>query len=379
MLESMPTAAITVRKELLMATRQLLTLETFRTGFMHQLDKLMTGDLLVGSEWTSKEALTPLAYSTLADLLHHIREQMSIEQLSSAVDVQLNNVVDNTLPLQLQTMCCKLLMNLVQALAGSANANEAVRHQLVRILKVFVTKLGSLRNVQFARVLDQARRPVGAKADDDSESDHAVVIADMEVDNPDPSAADGSSRPPICTELDTQRFLLPIRTNQISVAYNDGIKDCRFLLKNMISGLKVLFWGIQHSAQPTAAAVPGVARRILNGEETELLHQLLHHGLECFDVFAVGLDDNWRDLKTFDLRCSTDEKETIETFANIFASLHPALFTEVFTAGMPALVNAMIRNNLLLTFPQIILSTKAVSTGFASALLKYVFAHNGKR
>ena len=56
-----------------MATRQLLSLETFRSGFMHQLDKLMAGDLLVGPDWTSRESLKPLAYSTLADLLHHIR------------------------------------------------------------------------------------------------------------------------------------------------------------------------------------------------------------------------------------------------------------------------------------------------------------------
>jgi transformation/transcription domain-associated protein len=390
MLETMPPSAITVRKELLMATRQLLTLETFRTGFMHQLDKLMTGNLLVGPEWTSKESLKPLAYSTLADLLHHIREQMSPEQLSAAVNVQLNNVVDNTLPLQLQTMCCKLLMNLVQALAINPNSTASVRHQLVRILQIFVAKLGSLRTVQFERVLTETKRSdklakqaasttpaatagQGAAA---AAAAEVVVPSAMEVD---PTAVDTNNLPPIvCTELDTQRYLLPIPTNQISVAYNDGVKDCRFLLKNIISGLKVLFWGIQQSANATAAAAGAPtaaasgAKQILTGEETVLLHQLLHHGLACFDIYAVTLDDTLRDLQTFDTKCSTDEKEAIETFANIFASLHPALFTEVFNAAMPALVKAMVRNNLLLTFPQIILSTKAVSTGFASNLLEYV-------
>lgn len=176
------------------------------------------------------------------------REQMSHEQLVAAINVQLNNVVDNTLPLQLQTMCCKLLMNLVQALAGKPIALGSDRNLLVRILQAFVAKLGSLRRVHFARVLevtqhsaptsgggDEATKPSGADDDVDAEGDGLLLgtaTSALTISN--------DHAPAVYTELDTQRFLLPIPTDQISVAYSDGVKDCRFLLKNMISGLKVL-------------------------------------------------------------------------------------------------------------------------------------------
>ena len=51
--------------------------------------------------------------------------------------------------------------------------------------------------------------------------------------------------------------------------------------------------------------------------------------------YAVTLEDTWRDLRTLDTKCSGDEKDAIEAFANIFASLHPALFTELFNSQMP--------------------------------------------
>lgn len=51
--------------------------------------------------------------------------------------------------------------------------------------------------------------------------------------------------------------------------------------------------------------------------------------------YAVTLEDTWRDLRTLDAKCSGDEKDAIEAFANIFASLHPALFTELFNSQMP--------------------------------------------
>lgn len=176
------------------------------------------------------------------------REQMSHEQLVAAINVQLNNVIDNTLPLQLQTMCCKLLMNLVQALAGKPIAIGSDRNLLVRILQAFVAKLGSLRRVQFARVLevtqhsaptsgggDETTKPSGADEDVDAEGDGLLLGTASSA-----LTISHDHAPAVYTELDTQRFLLPIPTDQISVAYSDGVKDCRFLLKNMISGLKVL-------------------------------------------------------------------------------------------------------------------------------------------
>ena len=106
------------------------------------------------------------------------------------------------------------------------------RNLLVRILQTFVAKLGSLRRVQFARVLADTQHsgpPTGEIAEasnvgaedegSDAESDGLLLgtapITSVTIPR--------NHAPTVCTELDTQRFLNPIPTDQISVAYSDNV------------------------------------------------------------------------------------------------------------------------------------------------------------
>ena len=41
-----------------------------------------------GKGWTAYESLRPLAYSTLADLVHHVRQLLPLSDLSRAVQVR---------------------------------------------------------------------------------------------------------------------------------------------------------------------------------------------------------------------------------------------------------------------------------------------------
>lgn len=58
----------------------------------------------------------PLAYSTLADLVHHVRSALPLADLSLAVNLFSKNVHDELLPSSIQTMSCKLLLNLVECI-----------------------------------------------------------------------------------------------------------------------------------------------------------------------------------------------------------------------------------------------------------------------
>ena len=68
----------------------------------------------------------PLAYSILADLVHHIRTYLSLPNLSVAVHVFSSNVHDDTLPVSIQTMSCKLLLNLVESIRIKAEQEPNV-------------------------------------------------------------------------------------------------------------------------------------------------------------------------------------------------------------------------------------------------------------
>ncbi|XP_013399832.1 transformation/transcription domain-associated protein-like [Lingula anatina] len=104
-----------LRKELLIAARHILATD-LRNRFVPHIDKLFDETVLIGSGWTTHESLRPLAYSTLADLVHHVRTALPLTDLSLAVNLFSKNVHDESLPCSIQTMSCKLLLNLVECI-----------------------------------------------------------------------------------------------------------------------------------------------------------------------------------------------------------------------------------------------------------------------
>ena len=67
-----------------------------------------------------------MAYSILVDLVHHIRVHLSLAHLSLAVQLFSKNVHDNSLPVSIQNMSCKLLLNLVESIRQKAEQEPAV-------------------------------------------------------------------------------------------------------------------------------------------------------------------------------------------------------------------------------------------------------------
>ena len=115
-LSSCPNDAVPIRKELLVATRHILASSLFN-GFLVHIDTLLSESVLIGTSRTCKEALRPLAYSALADLVHHVRMKLKFEQLSSVVSLYCRNMHDPTLPYPIQTLSAKLLQSLVDCVS----------------------------------------------------------------------------------------------------------------------------------------------------------------------------------------------------------------------------------------------------------------------
>ena len=117
-----------LRKELLIAAKHILATD-LRNKFVKVIDKLFDETILIGSGWTTHESLRPLAYSTLADLVHHVRQALPMTELSMAVTLFSKNVHDESLPSSIQTMSCKLLLNLVDCIRQkSEQENGNVSH-----------------------------------------------------------------------------------------------------------------------------------------------------------------------------------------------------------------------------------------------------------
>ena len=50
---------------------------------------MLDEELLVGPGRQARDTLRPLAYSTLADLVHHVKDQIDLNQVSRVIQVQL--------------------------------------------------------------------------------------------------------------------------------------------------------------------------------------------------------------------------------------------------------------------------------------------------
>ena len=111
---------------------------------------------LKASPLPSLSTTRPLAYSTLADLVHHVRQNLPLTDLSLAVQLFAKNIDDESLPSNIQTMSCKLLLNLVDCIRSKSELeNGNGRDILMRMLEV--NARGSSRPTDHQGWLEDAR------------------------------------------------------------------------------------------------------------------------------------------------------------------------------------------------------------------------------
>ncbi|ERE76893.1 transformation/transcription domain-associated protein [Cricetulus griseus] len=145
LLSNCPAETAHLRKELLIAAKHILTTE-LRNQFIPCMDKLFDESILIGSGYTARETLRPLAYSTLADLVHHVRQHLPLSDLSLAVQLFAKNIDDESLPSSIQTMSCKLLLNLVDCIRSKSEQESGNgRDVLMRMLETITWGITSCK------------------------------------------------------------------------------------------------------------------------------------------------------------------------------------------------------------------------------------------
>ena len=66
--------------------------------FVPYMEKLLDETVLLGVGWTANESCRTLAYTTLADLIHHVRQHLPLSHLATAVHLFSKNVHDESQP-----------------------------------------------------------------------------------------------------------------------------------------------------------------------------------------------------------------------------------------------------------------------------------------
>ena len=356
LLKNCPQEVAHLRRELLIAARHILATE-LRNRFISSIDQLFDENLLIGSGWTTRETIRSLAYSILADLVHHIRTHLPLSHLSLAVHLFSKNVHDDTLPVSIQTMSCKLLLNLVECIRQKAEQEPKGREILMRMMEVFILKFQSIAEFQVPDIFTRCQQSSGTS----------------DIGSPPPEASSSSAG--TNKRAATASTSLP-PVSSLVVPISLSVSDCRGIVKTLVCGMKTITWGAGSCKVPgTTVDFSSHNQKVFLPQETEQFVKLFRFGLVALDIYRVTSTPTG----TYILRsanCQTvktkEEKEVLEHFAGVFTMMNMTMFKEIFKEMIEYLVERIQTNYALQIIPNSFLANSTTSATFAGILLHFL-------
>eukprot|EP01135_Chromosphaera_perkinsii_P011002 Nk52_evm36s2309 gene=Nk52_evmTU36s2309 len=325
LLKHCPCELAVIRKELLVAMRHILQTD-FRNSFVAEFDTLMDEDLIFGTGRTALEILRPVACSALADFVHYVRDKLSLTQIASTVRVYCRVLHDSSLPVGIQTMSAKLLINLVECIASNPQlGGDEGRKVLITIFDALVIKCGTLKDIiKWMTEYDEKNEECGR-------------------------------------EVKGFKHILnchhPMSIERIK-AEREKIKDYRVFVKNFSLNLKAMAYGISSCNPPNQT-------KTFNSWESFLVPTLLRNALECFKIYLA-------DKKNSSSVVRKEEKEVLDSFASFFTLIDPQTAQEVLQNNIEFLFNSIVDNPAVFTVPQHFLANPGISKSFAEILLQFL-------
>ncbi|GMF16786.1 unnamed protein product [Phytophthora lilii] len=402
LLVACPKDAFVLRKDIFVAARHIISTD-FRRGFYPQLEQLMNDDVLVGKGRCSFYQIRPLAYSTLADMIHHVRDMLTLAQVSTIVDFYGKRIHDPTLPISIQTTSIRLLLNLVDISAKNEDTDAwKGRNILSRILLIISGKFGTtLANLPMALATTLRSKSSGDRSDlleggaMDKIKQSSLLPKDVVKKTP--------------YEKKLEALLLPhmrVQRPADSISEEEpSIRDIKSLLRTMILGVRAVIWctanyrnphakdlstvdatntadgsgmagtanahgihtGLNVHAMDVVASAPGRTPTggtehlyPLTDDERLLIAKVLRNGLRCFILYTLSENT------------LSEEKQMLDHFAGAFTVLDAADFRDLFISNIQLLYECILQDHAILTIPQHFLANSNVSCWFAEILLKFL-------
>ncbi|XP_028033958.1 transcription-associated protein 1 isoform X2 [Bombyx mandarina] len=373
-----------LRKELVIATRHILATD-LRLKFVPYMERLFDEDVLLGGGWTVHESLRPLAYSTLADLVHHVRQHLPLTDLAIAAHLFSKNVHDESLPTSIQTMSCKLLLNLVDCIRqrseGEGSTTTATqpqgRHLLMRILEVFVLKFKTISKLQLPALMAKCKPATppqnctngaipGTPTTVGAPTQTTTAEVKVEEEKPSPDFLDNITK-------SEERSKIGFPSSQMN---NLNVGDYRTLVKTLVCGVKTITWGCASCKQTSTGEGSSTAnitgQKQFSARETLVFIRLVRWGLQSLDIYTLAAPRAPAQPPAQPHVRSKEEKEVLEHFSGVFSMMNPQTFQEIFTATISHMVERINKNTTLQIIANTFLSNPATSPIFATVLVEYL-------
>ena len=402
------------------------------------IEQLFDEKLLISNGWTAHETLRPLAFSTIADLVHHVRLQLTIENIASAINLFSKNLHDETLPTYMQTMSCKLLLNLADCLNKKAEEQKEkakllvdrtkqkeevkakylkARDLLIKMLEVLVLKFKSVAQLQLPILMAKH----AAVSNQTGIPNHSINQQQNQQQNSPPNNINQSSSSSTQqqhqqsqhqtttntnsnqqqnTQEELKTFSFPtVNTESLNKdekskfgfpqapSSNYTIADCRSLVKTLVCGVKT----ITCTTPPfNIDSVQQSPLKVFQPKETIIFVRLLKYGMQALDIYTLMPGTNQVAIsasgqmglimqpqqRTNLLQTvkSKEEKEILEMFSEIFQMLSPQMFHEIFTISIEFMVERIYFNNSLQIIASTFLANVQTSPIFATILVEFLLS-----
>ncbi|KAG8763311.1 hypothetical protein FRC12_008615 [Ceratobasidium sp. 428] len=348
LLKDCPPESATIRRELMVATRHILSTE-FRPAFVPLIDCLTSEHILIGTGVNSQETLRPLAYSMLGDLIHHIRKELSPEQLRRIIYLYSCCLHNPAFGSAIHNMSAKLLANLVDVNLEKFPKPEAAA-SLLALLETCVDKLGAVWAIHEQIVAltkdgqdanaDSKPSAAGSKPEDRPTS----PTKDVQMKDADAMDVDEvEAAPKALTLIDFEKAKPAQAAAFVLENKAEAVKESKVLFRTLLHVFKTVLAGIRTSDGP----VP----------DGELIRRLFQNCVKCLTMYDDGRDGG---------------KEAFEMLLQVFHEIEPHIFQEVWTTEMQFFIDRVQDHQNLLAMPQLLLSSDMVSHQLVAILLRYL-------
>ncbi|KDR83700.1 hypothetical protein GALMADRAFT_236040 [Galerina marginata CBS 339.88] len=147
LLQDCPSNNVALRRDLMVVFRHLMGTPHRRALFDH-LDKLFDERVLLGTSIASQEALRTTVYTAIADLVHHVRSDLTAVQLGHIVQVYSSMMHNPALGFGLHTLFAKMMFGLTDVILTKETSHGAAR-LLETMFETCLEKLEGLCVIHF--------------------------------------------------------------------------------------------------------------------------------------------------------------------------------------------------------------------------------------
>lgn len=364
-----PRESTSTRKELLVALRHLLNSD-FRKGFFRHVDALLDERVLMGSShqqhhrgFSDQALLRPLGYTTLSDLVQHVRSRLTMMQMSRVVSMLSRVLHDGSLPMSTQYTAVRTLLSVVEVIYHNKDPNPQLgRDLLVLTFSTLVDKLAAL--VDYFPVVLQESKDSGEaeeKANKEKEESHDKKFMSLLLSS-------------------------SLSASTLSGAPPDTVRDVQIMIRAIIVGNKTMVYYLNtyrnHREKPKTPTL-GV-----NEEVSSALSRLTHTEVAVINRYIITALPAAKLLKekassnghsTTGGRQSTEKsqseqhRDALTYFAAAFTALDGVNLARTLGKHLDLLVDSIVEDPMVMIVPRHILGANAMTSfEFCSLLLDYL-------